>query len=325
MLRIIMIISALALCQRGIFAGVVGDTCTDPILAWNGQNYFDTTFNSSTLPEPDESQCPDTYLNWTSSPDVWFKFVPTDSVLHTFTTCDINSFDTSMVLYESSCSIQVACNGDDTNNAGCQPYNSAIEYNLIAGIAYYIRIGGFGGATGSGILTIDPQSGNGTTVWYVDASNTAPGSGTDWSSAFNTLQDALDSATGNDQIWIAQGTYRPTDTNGMNDPREASFRIHSALQVYGGFEGNETSLSQRRPATFRVYLTGDLLGDDLTGGDTSDNAYHVTQVDGATATEPLLDGLFIGRGNANSSTTSLHKYGAGLIVWNYSSASSHLR
>ncbi|MBT6269662.1 MAG: hypothetical protein HOI88_04870 [Phycisphaerae bacterium] len=315
MRSIIKVISALILFQSGVYAGGLGDFCTDPINAIVGLNSFDTTNNTPTLPEPDESQCPGTYLNWTSSPDVWFKFVPTDSGVHNFTTCDATSFDTSMVLYESSCTLQVACNGDAPTESGCQPYHSALEYSLTAQVPYYIRIGGFNGTTGPGILTIDPPAGSGVNIWYVDIDNPSPGSGSDWSSAFNTLQDALNIATGNDQIWIAEGLYIPTDTNGTTDLREASFRLRSNIELYGGFQGNENSLSDRLPYIYRVFLSGDLNGDDDTGGDNSENAYHVVQADGAIANAPILDGLIIVSGHANSG--AVNNYGAGLLVWNY--------
>ncbi|HIN83350.1 MAG TPA: hypothetical protein EYM90_00450 [Phycisphaerales bacterium] len=320
MRKIITIISAVVLFQSGIYAQTPGDFCSSPISAIVGPNSFDTTNNKPTLPEPDESQCLNTYLNWNSSPDVWFKFVPANSGFHNFSTCDLTSFDTSMVLYESDCTLQVACNGDATPENGCQDFHSAIDYNLTAGVPYYIRIGGFDGITGAGTLTIDPQTNGGSTTWYVDISNTAPGSGTDWDSAFTYVQDALNIATGNDQIWIAEGTYTPTDTDNQKDPREASFRIHSSLEIYGGFQGNETSISQRDPYLYRVILSGDLYGDDDFGG-MNENAYHVIQIDGNVAAEPILDSLFIVSGNADDA--GANKYGAGIIVIN-SSVSSGL-
>mgnify|MGYP006440623917 FL=1 len=59
-----------------------------------------------------------------------------------------------MAIYAGSCSNQVACNGDGNGDNGCQSYYSAVDLNVIAGEIYYIRIGGWQGATGSGSLTI---------------------------------------------------------------------------------------------------------------------------------------------------------------------------
>ena len=59
-----------------------------------------------------------------------------------------------MALYENSCDNQVACNGD-ADGSGCQAYHSAFNYTVSAGSTYYIRIGGWQGATGEGTLTIE--------------------------------------------------------------------------------------------------------------------------------------------------------------------------
>jgi hypothetical protein len=60
-----------------------------------------------------------------------------------------------MALYEGTCDNQVACNGDGYTDTGCQAYHSEIDYTVQAGNTYYIRIGGWQEATGSGTLTIN--------------------------------------------------------------------------------------------------------------------------------------------------------------------------
>ena len=146
-----------------------GDTCADAIEANLGVNAFDTTQNSdSGFGEPDDSQCADTYLDWSSSPDSWFSWTAPGDGTASFTTCDVSSFDTSVVLYSGSdCGSlqQIACNGDAADSSGCQDYHSQIDgISVGAGELYYIRVGGWQGATGAGTLTIDgdfdkPQEG----------------------------------------------------------------------------------------------------------------------------------------------------------------------
>ena len=70
-------------------------------------------------------------------------------------TCDSESFDTSLVIYEGDCSNQIACNGDGEPNPACQSYYSSINVGVIAGETYYIRVGGWQGTIGEGKLTID--------------------------------------------------------------------------------------------------------------------------------------------------------------------------
>ena len=134
---------------------VLPDECSSPLIASNGQNAFETNTATPSGDEPDSSQCPGTYLDWSNSADIWFLYVaPSSGSVH-FTTCYANTFDTSMVLYKGSCDNQVACNGDSEGETGCQAYYSSIDYDVENGETYYVRIGGWQGATGEGTLTID--------------------------------------------------------------------------------------------------------------------------------------------------------------------------
>ncbi len=132
-----------------------GDECSGALIAQNGANSFETLTATPSSPEPDEAQCSGTYLDWGGSADIWFRYTATASGSTHFTTCDSSSYDTSMVLYEGSCDNQVACNGDASGDTGCQSYHSEIDYTVEAGNTYYIRIGGWQAATGSGTLTIN--------------------------------------------------------------------------------------------------------------------------------------------------------------------------
>jgi len=132
-----------------------GDECNGALTAYLGANAYETYTATPSSPQPDESQCSDTYLNWSNSQDIWFAWTAEFSGSAHFTTCDASSFDTSMVLYAGSCNNQVACNGDANGEDGCQWYYSAIDLNVSQGETYYIRIGGWEGETGSGTLTIE--------------------------------------------------------------------------------------------------------------------------------------------------------------------------
>ncbi len=132
-----------------------GDECDTAMIAVMGGNAFETDTATSSSPEPDDSQCSGTYLDWSGSQDIWFAFTPDSSGQLHFTTCDGSSYDTSMVIYEDSCDNQIACNGDADGGSNCQSYYSAIDLSVSEGSVYYIRIGGWQGETGSGTLTIE--------------------------------------------------------------------------------------------------------------------------------------------------------------------------
>ncbi len=135
---------------------------------------------------------------------------------------------------------------------------------------------------------------------HVSASASAGGDGTSWATAFSSLQDALAAATGtvgDDEIWIAAGTYTP-DPGGSD--QNLRFQLASGVAIYGGFDGSETQLGDRNPnpLTNDTILSGDLAGDD--GPDftnRSDNSSRVVDGTGSDNTA-ILDGVTIRGGNA---------------------------
>ena len=141
-------------CETSTCPGA-GDECTFAMTAALGQNYFETNSATASSPEPDESQCSGTYMNWDNSQDIWFEWIAEFSGNAHFTTCDSSSYDTSMALYEGSCDNQVTCNGDGSGDNDCQSWYSNFDYNVKEGTSYFIRIGGWQGDTGEGTLTIE--------------------------------------------------------------------------------------------------------------------------------------------------------------------------
>ncbi|MDB5318676.1 MAG: exported protein of unknown function [Phycisphaerales bacterium] len=163
-------------------------------------------------------------------------------------------------------------------------------------------------------------------IIYVDAniaahSPSAVHDGSSWSRAFDNLQSALTKAattTGADQIWIAEGTYKPSQVysplntaaapvvggnSGLNSPNLKTFNLPDNVALYGGFAYGAKFLSQQNPAAHPTILSGDLAGNDANAGNPaagdaskSDNAWHVVTAGndvtqkGVTAS---LDGLRI--------------------------------
>ena len=105
-------------------------------------------------PEPDDTLCAGTFLDWMGSQDAWFVFTPDSDSLASFSLCDSASYDTSLVLYAGDCDTQVACNGDGQGDSDCQQYYSLIEYPVLDGTTYYIRMGGWQGSTGAGSVNV---------------------------------------------------------------------------------------------------------------------------------------------------------------------------
>lgn len=140
---------------------------------------------------------------------------------------------------------------------------------------------------------------------YVNQAATGNGSGSSWTNAYTTLDEALlGITTAITEIRVAQGTYKPK-TIGLANPRKATYTIPNGAQIYGGFNGTETLLSERNPLLNITTLNGDLNDNDNStivhsNGLRNDNAYHVISLFGNTS-PILIDGFTISGGNANGS------------------------
>ena len=155
-------------------------------------------------------------------------------------------------------------------------------------------------------------------IYYVSSQATDTGDGSSWDNA-TTLTKALDKAVAGDQIWV-QGFETLTGGNLYVAPKEG-FAVKSGVQLYGGFAGTESRLSQRvtlgKPyqLKYRSVLSGDIQKNDTVGsvdlifpanGTRSDNATHVlsvnldpTQASGNNNTYPtVINGFSIGNGQA---------------------------
>ncbi len=139
-------------------------------------------------------------------------------------------------------------------------------------------------------LTSPPVSAQ--TVIYVDRDASGMNNGSSWNDAYKDLQDALVAAISGDEIWVAEGLYKPTH----GSDRTISFDLTNGLALYGGFNGTESSREERDWTLYESILSGDVG----VGGDSLDNSYHVVTAASLEAST-ILDGFLIRRGRANGS------------------------
>lgn len=136
--------------------------------------------------------------------------------------------------------------------------------------------------------------------WYVDDNAAPGGNGLTWGTAFNTLDAALAASagsTGHDDIWLAEGTYKPVVPPPPADPRTATFNVPDDTNILGAFLGTETTLPPLGLARNTV-----LSGDIGVIGTTTDNCYHVvTSSFGAGVPNGVfMNNVTIQNGNAGS-------------------------
>ncbi|MHC4721625.1 MAG: choice-of-anchor Q domain-containing protein, partial [Planctomycetota bacterium] len=150
-------------------------------------------------------------------------------------------------------------------------------------------------------------------VIHVDT--TRNGDGSSWANAYKHLQDALFVAADGDEIWVAEGIYKPDEDlanpNGSGD-QAATFLLPAGVGTYGGFPAGGGLPDERDPNAFATILCGDLNGDDAGSANKDDNSYHVVSVFHA-GSSTVLGGFTITAGNANSNSSGA--YGGG--VYNY--------
>ncbi len=249
--------------------------------------------------------------------DVWYVYQPAQDGSATISLCG-SSYDTALSIH-SRCVLpgriaELACNDNACGDS------SEITLDVVAETEYFIRVSGFDDDHGEFVLTItgpdchirgsdcnengipDTCEPNASIV-FVDDDAAPGGDGESWATAYNAVQDALATPVlancAGAQIWVAAGVYTPAPPAG---DRTATFQLASGVAMLGGFVGNED------PATFDpadrdivanpAILSGDLNGDDTSGGNPSENSFHVVTASGTNAAT-VLDGFTITGGNAN--------------------------
>ncbi|VEP11439.1 hypothetical protein H1P_1040013 [Hyella patelloides LEGE 07179] len=148
-------------------------------------------------------------------------------------------------------------------------------------------------------------------IFYVNQNATGDNDGSSWINAYSDLQDALAVATANDEIWVADGTYKPTN----DGDRNSSFVIPSGVEIYGGFAGGETNREQRNWINHSTILSGNIGSENVQ----TDNSYHVVGISNTTNTT-ILDGFTISDGNADGGGSSGKNDGGGIYSFRDSNA-----
>ena len=132
------------------FTPPAGDDCANAVVATLGANPFDNS-NAGT-------SVPDVTCGFGGAPftkDVFFTFVAPATDGYTLQTCDSSMpFDTGVEVWDScpdTGGMMLFCNDD---GPGCVNYSSLLAAQLVQGVTYVIRVGGWNGAIGATELNI---------------------------------------------------------------------------------------------------------------------------------------------------------------------------
>jgi len=155
-------------------------------------------------------------------------------------------------------------------------------------------------------------------VIYVDDDAAGTNNGSSWIDAYKCLQNALTDAQSGDEIWVAQGIYKPDQTfvTGWrggpqviaSGEREATFQMKDGVTIMGGYAGfGDSDPNARDLEMYEAILSGDLAENDIEVADPcdllteptrSENSYHVVKGNETDETA-VLDGFTITCGNAD--------------------------
>jgi hypothetical protein len=132
---------------------------------------------------------------------------------------------------------------------------------------------------------------------YVTPAGAGLKNGSSWANAAAgaDLQMIINGANAGDQVWVACGTYFTT----VSTDRSISFSMRNAIAIYGSFQGNETTLSERNLSCGPCSVLSGELG---TAGN-SDNSYKIIRNESLNNTA-ILDGFVISNANDNRTPTN---------------------
>ena len=160
----------------------------------------------------------------------------------------------------------------------------------------------------SSSATVEVEVINPYAVVYVDRRAQGANNGSSWKDAYTHLQDALlrSDNCGLSEIWVAQGTYMPGDSE------YDSFVIPEGVKLIGCFQGNESDPGQRNLNASPTVLSGDLNKNAI--ADPGDSHSVVT----VTVPDIIVDGFIVEYSYADDpsdeSQLSIGRTGGGVYV-----------
>ena len=141
----------------------------------------------------------------------------------------------------------------------------------------------------------------------------AIGDGYSWENAMGSLHKALSIAEPGTQIWIAQGTYFPIECKNCSPAeRTISFQVPNGIQLYGGFSGTETSISQRNWKANPTQLSGNIGNEG-----SADNSHTIIKLENVNSST-VIDGFYIKDGLADAQGTPGDPARSGAGIFNNS-------
>jgi hypothetical protein len=149
-------------------------------------------------------------------------------------------------------------------------------------------------------------------ILYVDQGATGTNNGESWANAFTSLQSALSYAIAGDQIWVADGIYKPTRELIPGASQTRTFQMKNGVAIYGGFAGSESNLEERDWVSNVTILSGDIGVEGYVYDNSFNVFYHPSEV--ALDNSAILDGFYITGGYGNSGAGMFNASSSPMII-----------
>ena len=182
-------------------------------------------------------------------------------------------------------------------------------------------------------------------TYYVSPNGSGTKDGLSWTNTMS-LESALTAAKAGDQIWVLGFEQIDAANNLYIVPagsEATGFRLKSGVQLYGGFEGDETSINDRETLgkpyqlKYRSVLSGDTSKNDTVDNTSlifpanktrGENATHVLSINMAPSSSgnnnnypTVVNGFSIGGGQADGTD----EYGGGIYIYGNNASGGNFR
>lgn len=136
-------------------------------------------------------------------------------------------------------------------------------------------------------------------VIYVSKTNGSDtNNGDSWSTAYATITKAIENAPSGFQVWVDNATYS-----------NEGITMKEGVDVYGGFEGNETELTQRPSESYTPLLRQVILQETNFSTKTIVDGFKVLNCSSATAVTLLNNGVGSNLWVDNCTSSTVYVYG----------------
>ncbi|MUU77447.1 T9SS type A sorting domain-containing protein [Winogradskyella endarachnes] len=261
---------------------------TDLIVASNSLTSIDIT-NNTMLTAVDFQDNSISSLDISNNPNL----TRIHAAFNQFTTFDISAYPqiNQLLIYNNQLTSLNVANGNNSNFVYMKVYNNPDLTCVQIDSGYTPNQVGLYDYGWTKDTTTNYSENCIPTVYYVNANASGNNDGSSWTDAFTSIEDALNNALLNDEIWVSSGVYTPATAASV-----LALDLEN-LKIYGGFDGTELTLADRdltKVFTDNVtIISGDINGDDIEGDFTTNKTDNATTLVSLEDDNVIFDGFVL--------------------------------